>query len=180
MTKSRKEALGKLPQAEQLTFFAVASRSHASRTAQPGKEKPVQTKGTYGESSPVSLAKLSPDGLWLRMYRGYCQARTDGSLEEYSGTWPKSGMMRNGLVSRLPILAHRTKGSGSLLLPTPMAAEHKMTPMKEDYAYRPFTKQVPDTLAMWAVRKSGLPHARLVASLWEWAMGFNIGWTRTE
>jgi hypothetical protein len=63
--------------------------SPASRTASPVSAPPVATSATFGESSPALLARLSPAGLWLKTYQGYFQATVDGSLEEFSGTWPR-------------------------------------------------------------------------------------------
>jgi DNA (cytosine-5)-methyltransferase 1 len=65
-------------------------------------------------------------------------------------------------------------------IPTPTASDHKRTPMKEVYANRPKTLGVADDLAKWAVRKSGLAHARLEPALWEWAMGWPQGWTELK
>lgn len=41
-----------------------------------------------------------------------------GRWELFSGTWPTSGMMRNGVVYELPMQVHHTTGSESSLLPT--------------------------------------------------------------
>lgn len=42
-----------------------------------------------------------------------------GDLETFSGTWPRRGMMRNGIVYRHPSLARRITETGYGLLPTP-------------------------------------------------------------
>jgi hypothetical protein len=65
-------------------------------------------------------------------------------------------------------------------LPTPTATDYKRTPMKMSYAERPQTIGVPDDLAKWVVRQSGLAHARLEPSLWEWAMGWPDQWTDSK
>jgi len=46
-------------------------------------------------------------------------------LDEFSGTWPKWGSMRDGECWELPTLAHRTNETGSGLLPTPRASMGK-------------------------------------------------------
>ena len=48
-------------------------------------------------------------------------------LGEFSGTWPRSGMMRSGIAYQLPTLAHCTSvtASGSSLIPTPTACDFK-------------------------------------------------------
>ena len=44
-----------------------------------------------------------------------------GHLDVFSGTWPASGMTRNGLAFELPTLGHRTSGTEYSSLPTPRA-----------------------------------------------------------
>lgn len=44
-----------------------------------------------------------------------------GGLDEFSGTWPRSGMTRSGIAFQLQPLAPLTKGTASGLLPTPLA-----------------------------------------------------------
>ena len=108
---------------EQLTLFAEDSL--ASLTASPATARLVKTKETCGESSPESFTELSRDGLWLKMYSGYCQAKVDGSLDEFSETWPRAGTMRHGRCYELPTLELSTRESVSFLLPTVTANESK-------------------------------------------------------
>lgn len=56
-----------------------------------------------GRKCGESLAKFAPDGLWVKMYGDFCQARMDGSFEEYSGILPEWGMMLDGVVIELPM-----------------------------------------------------------------------------
>lgn len=104
-----------------------------------------------------------------------------GGLDEFSETWPNWGSMRNG-VSFQQVGPERPIGateSGSWV-PTPTASDHKRTPMKRNYANRPITLGTADTLAQWVVRMAGLEHARLEPSLWEWVMGWPVGWTELK
>jgi len=99
-------------------------------------------------------------------------------LDEFSETWPKWGIMQGGVCWALTIAERPTNEKEfGYSLPTPTASDHKRTPIKMEYAMRPLTQGVPDDLAKWAVRESGLNHARLVPSLWEWAMGWPLAWT---
>jgi nitrogen fixation protein len=150
---------------------------HAKTLVQPEEEKvlgggEVQCGNTWQES----LAKLDQDtALWKT---AQCSLLED--LEQSLEIWPRWGSMRNGECFRQPMLAQTTKEKefGWLeKIPTPTASDHKRTPMKEVYANRPKTLGVADDLAKWAVRKSGLAHARLEPALWEWAMGWPEGWT---
>jgi hypothetical protein len=100
--------------------------------------------------------------------------------DEFSETWPRAGTMRSGQCYQRPHLERPKSENEYGFLPTPTATDWKRTPMKKSYAYRPFTHGQSDTLAQWAVRDSGLAHARLVPHLWEWLMGFPEKWTALE
>lgn len=75
-----------------------------------------------GQSSPESFASLGQDGCWLKTCQGFYQATLTGSLEPFSGTWPRQGMLRSGRVYRRRPLVRRTYGGGCSLLPTPTDA----------------------------------------------------------
>lgn len=69
-------------------------------------------------------------------------------LELYSGTWPRSGTMRNGMCSARITLAPRTNVTGSGFLPTPDASEGMRGPSKN---YDPKSKKQGDrTLTSFA------------------------------
>lgn len=74
-----------------------------------------------GQSLPVSLARLDPAGCWRKTYQDYYQATLDNSSEMFSGTWPRAGMMLNGIVYQQQPLAPLTGGTGCSLWPTPRA-----------------------------------------------------------
>jgi len=68
----------------------------------------------------VEFAKWSDrDGCWLKMCQGCCQLLLDGSSEQWSETWPRSGMLLNGSACRRPTWGRTTFGTGSGYLPTP-------------------------------------------------------------
>jgi hypothetical protein len=153
---------------------------HAKTSAQPEEEKVLGgAEAQCGNTWQESLAKLDQDScLWKT---AQCSLLEDSMLSLQ--IWPKWGSMRNGECFRQPMLVQTTKENefGWLeKIPTPTASDHKRTPMKEVYANRPKTLGVADDLAKWAVRKSGLAHARLEPALWEWAMGWPEGWTELK
>jgi hypothetical protein len=78
----------------QLTSYAEVFP--ASRTLSPGSEEPPTTTATSGPKCSESFAQLSPDGCWLKMYEGCFHPRLDGSLEEFSETWPRAGILSGG------------------------------------------------------------------------------------
>jgi hypothetical protein len=75
-----------------------------------------------GQNFIESFAKLDQNGYWLKMYQGYCQVTMDGSLERFSGTWPKAGTMQSGKLYQQAPWAHHIKEGECLLWPTPRAS----------------------------------------------------------
>lgn len=90
-------------------------------------KKEIARDQDCGLNTVGSLAKLSQNGLWLKMYGGYCQQNLWGELGETSDlfcqTWPKWGMMRHGVVTELQMSARHIKGKGYLLWPTAVASD---------------------------------------------------------
>ena len=80
-----------------------------------------------GVSMPESLAKLSQNGSWLKMFGDSCQSllwEAQGEDSElFSGTWPTWGIVPDGVAMALPMLERRTNDKESLLWPTAMAAD---------------------------------------------------------
>jgi hypothetical protein len=95
----------------------------ASLIALRGAIKGLVTSVTSGQSSGVSLAYLSPDGSWLKMYQEYFQATLDGSLEKFSLTWPRWGTLLDGVLSELSTWEHGTGETGCSLWPTPVETD---------------------------------------------------------
>ena len=146
---------------------------------QEGGGELLQAEAQCGNTWQELLGKYNPNTLLWKTAQ--CSLIED--LEQSLEIWPRWGSMRNGECFRQPMLVQTTKENefGWLeKIPTPTASDHKRTPMKEVYANRPKTLGVADDLAKWAVRKSGLAHARLEPALWEWAMGWPEGWTELK
>ena len=93
--------------------------SLVSPIQQPENVKHRKTIGTCGHNSTELFARFSPDGVCLKMYGGYLVASLDGSLEEFSGTCPKQGLMLNGQLYQHPIWEPPIDENESGLLPTP-------------------------------------------------------------
>jgi hypothetical protein len=71
-----------------------------------------------GPSSPGSFATYDPDtSSWRTSQRCF-----GGGWAAFSGTWPRSGMMRNGRASLLPVLAPRISATAYSYWPTPCAS----------------------------------------------------------
>ena len=97
--------------------------SLASRTALQESVKRLVTNVICGRKCGASLAKLSRDGLWLKMSGDYCQAKMDGSFEEYSEILPRWGLMLDGQLIQPHGLEPCIDESGWRLLPTPIASD---------------------------------------------------------
>ena len=104
------------------TVTVMSGGSLASRTALQESVKRLLTSVICGQSSGESFAKLSPDLLWLKTCQGYCQVMMDGSLETYSGTLPKWGLMLDGQLYQPQALEPYIDESGWRLLQTPSAS----------------------------------------------------------
>lgn len=97
--------------------------SPASLIVLQGNVKRLLMSVIYGESSQGSFAILGPDGYWLKTSQGSVQAKMDGSLEEYCETWPKWGIMSDGVAGELQISVPLTGGKGSSSWRTPCSSE---------------------------------------------------------
>lgn len=106
-------------------WISCAGDSRVSPSVWRERDGAKQTSAGSGPSSPESFAKLGPDGVFLKTSQGYCQQTVDGSLEEFSETWPRSGLLSNGTASQLPALAPRISvtESGSYV-PTATNQDH--------------------------------------------------------
>ena len=102
--------------AELLTSWLAAFRVKTSalpETAQDLTESVVECGTTW----PASLAKLDrATSSWKT-----AQLSLLGGLEEFSETWPRWGLMRNGECWERQTLVHRTSESASGLWQTPVA-----------------------------------------------------------
>ncbi|MBP2635525.1 MAG: hypothetical protein H6Q72_1432 [Firmicutes bacterium] len=142
----------------------------------------LMTAVTYGVKTGESLARLTPDGMWERMCQGYCQASLDGSLVEFSGTWPKWGITQDGVALALKQPGLSKGGNEFSLWPRPTASDHQdryrnLQKLKK-YMQNGHQLKWPQIVLLDTLTKgeSGLPHPEFG----EWLMGFPIGWTDLE
>jgi len=70
-----------------------------------------------GQNTPELLARFDRDTLSWKTSQPYL----DGDYPEFSETWPRSGLMRNGIAYQLPPLAFPMIATEFGLLPTPRA-----------------------------------------------------------
>lgn len=62
----------------------------------------------YGSKSPEYLATFDPNGQCWKTAQTSLASTGDLTLAAFSGTWPRSGTMSNGIACRLPPLTHPT------------------------------------------------------------------------
>ena len=114
---------------DQLTLFAEDFPARTSR-AQGSLRALMRSGQAYGQKLSVWLATFDRKSFSWRTsqtcWLAQASNQADG-LAEFSGIWPRSGMMRSGIAYQLPTLAPLTSGtgSGSSLIPTPTACDWK-------------------------------------------------------
>ena len=97
-----------------------AADSHARTYRRQGRAQGLMARGRdYGLNTPVSLAKYDLDTSSWRT----SQLSLAGGLEEYSETFPRSGMMRSGTAYQLPPLVPLTAATESGYWPTPVKVD---------------------------------------------------------
>ena len=98
-----------------------AQDSPASRTALQENVRHLVMNVTSQENSKESFGRLNPDGSLVRTSRGYAQVNLDGFLESSCMTFPRWGILSDGVVGELQMSEHATGENGSSSLPTLMA-----------------------------------------------------------
>jgi len=145
---------------EVLTWFQGDS---PVRTYRPKAAAPEST-GNARDCGPKwheSFAKYNPGSYSWRTR----QCSLFGGLTEFSGTWPRWGMMRNGECSRLAMLVHDTSVRGAGSWPTPLTACSTTVNHGRESVY---------AKAQRLYGKSLLPAS------WECLMGWPIGWSHAD
>jgi len=136
-----------LEHSQQNDWLQTELESMSSQGASPAKtlalpeSKPEWAKvpeADYGRSVPVYLGTFAHDMPYLKTSQHSLVETMGDGLSRFFGTFPRSGMMRNGTVYQLPNLARTTTEIGSGLLPTPRAQE------KAEKLLPPSRKNSPD------------------------------------
>lgn len=97
-----------------------ASRSCASRFQLQGSEKVKQTTGTNGRIPSGSFARYDRN---TSSWKTYQPSLLTNTLEPYSDSWPKAGMIVDGIGYELQTLVRRIKGKGSGSWRTPASSD---------------------------------------------------------
>ena len=187
----------------QSTFSAVAFRSCAKTSQSPAREQESKEAArVFGPSTHDSLASFDPDTSSWRT----SQLSLLGGLDEFSGTWPRSGMTRSGTAFQRAPLAPLTGGTASGLWRTPQARDwkdgnypasnarkspglgtvaHWPTPNARDGSHG--GAQDPEkrkaqghAVGLDDAVYQGKGNGQLNPTWVEWLMGFPLGWTDLE
>ena len=180
-------------------------RSMSSAAASPVKTSPsparaqdsMENARVFGPSTQDSLASFDPDTSSWRT----SQLCLLGGLDEFSETWPRSGMTRSGTAYRLQPLAPLTGGIVSGSWPTPRTSDTNgpgrhgtggldlrtavaeaeltkdglyTTPCADDTGHRK------GKYAQGGTPLSAQAGGQLNPTWVEWLMNFPLGWTEVE
>jgi len=158
-TLERSQQLDLLPM--QSESMLSAAGFHASILAtQDRKRESAESAADCGKNTPELLASYDRNTqLWKTSQRCFIEG-----WEPFSETWPRSGMVANGIAYQLPTLAHLTNETEPGLLPTPTAHNSK------EGAYpAEFTRNTPTLAAVLG--------GKINPQFTEWMMGFPIDHT---
>jgi hypothetical protein len=165
LTESRGEEL--------LMLFRAAFHvptSHHQEEAQELMEKPLEC----GEKWRASFTKYDPDmSLWKTH-----QCSLLGDSEEFSGTWPRWGLMRGGACWEQQTLGHRIKETESGWLgkkwPTPQASDNR----DRGNMSSPVVRRRMAIGKQLLLSQSVDPTSGQLNPTWtEWLMGWPLEWT---
>lgn len=155
----------------------AASRAMTS-ARQDHEPESTEIDRAFGERWRESLARYDLDSCSWKTPQ--CSL-VEGS-EQFSGTWPLSGLMRDGRCYPLPTWARPTNANDCGSWPTPKARDWRSGGTDPSKVRERIEKRrnqgvvdLPDALVLrtWSPGLSGLvdPH------FCEWIMGWPIGWT---
>ena len=114
-----------LTELQESTLLQEGSPAKTSLLPESKQEWVKERAVGYGQRLPDLLASYDPaTQSWRTSQRCLVETQGDG-LAEFSETWPRSGMTRNGTAYRLPNLARTITEIGSGLLPTPDCQNHR-------------------------------------------------------
>src|SRR3990172_5782728 len=97
-------------------WISSLAASHASHGASQATTPENWMSAIFGRIPFALLEKSDPNGAYWKMSQG---SYLDPTFAEYSQTWPKTGILLDGIAYRLRSLVRRTSAIGSGYWPTP-------------------------------------------------------------
>lgn len=101
-------------------LMSLQPDSPASHSATPANSRPEMMSETAGRIPFVLLERSGRSGFFWKTLQA-CLPGVTATLERYSGSWPRAGMMLSGVCYRRLKWERRISGIGSGLWPTPDA-----------------------------------------------------------
>lgn len=175
------------PTCEQLTLFQEDFPA-SPIASQENDWLPLMSE-IYGMNAPESFARLTQDGSWVKTLKDCCQVKMDGSLEEFSGTWPYSGIVQNGIAFLLPPLVPPILGIERFCwLSTPTASMTVPSESVRDSNRLPSPAECTGRFYVRSGKKMTVPggcsspletgsSSLMNPEFAEWLMGYPIGWS---
>lgn len=120
----------------------------------------------YGQNCAELLAKLDPITQSWKTCQTCLMVDGENGFQSFLKIWPRSGMMQNGIVFKLPLLAHHISGTVSGLLPTLRASTGKPAKGREGLFSKHYRHQLEEYI-------NGKPNPQFA----EWMMGYPQMWT---
>ena len=166
-------------------WISLLRASRASRSLRPGGEGLSEIPAICGLRPFASLGRSGPRGCYWRTSPD-CSTNPTDTLERYSETWPRAGIMLDGDAYRLRPLVPPTFGIGCGLLGTPSAS------MGYLYLGCLRAKETWETSAYLNAHLLGMelglkgrskyrgPKMCCHPDFAEWMMGWPIGWSALE
>lgn len=148
-----------------------------ARTSATAGTKPawLESAAASGETWPESLAKYDPDSsLWKTSQRSLF-----GGWETFLATWPRSGLMLDGMCWEAPTSGGLNLENECGSWPTLKASDAKQYSKNADY-FRRRVKVAPDLPVLVGLKTPPTAagfYGRLNPDWTEWLMGWPIGWT---
>lgn len=134
----------------------------------PGTKKGLRGKDrAYGRNFAELLARYDLDSQSWKTSQICLLANEELGLDEFLETWPRSGLMRNGISYQLPPLVPHIAGKESGSWPTPQASDNRKVISTFGSCLR--------TLA--AIPELGTVEGWINPILSEWLMGYPDNWT---
>ena len=154
-------------------LFAEDSHVKTCRSQGKRKELPKAKDRAYTPKCSALLASVCHDTQSLKTSQVCLLENQEDGLLSFSMTWPRSGMMRNGIVSQLQNLARPITEIGSGLLPTPNARDYKDVSLKGSTYSASRNRHTPSLATeSYLLGLTG----KQTASVYCWAMGYPPGW----
>lgn len=143
---------------------------HARISAQQENKKVLkQSDQDYGLNSAELLATYDPDTQSWRTSQHSLVETTGDGLERFLETWPRSGLMQNGIAFSLNMLESHPLETGYGYVPTPTRTMWRKWWFREDYH---------SNLEEWGQRINPCLDGWWIKATWvEVLMGFPMKWT---